>query len=432
MPAAAQENLEKKIKKHVYGKPQTVEAVFPSGFGEIALDEITCILETSWFPQKNTYELFLLKNTVRIHNIHLFSAVELLIRNQCLSDIRLVIFEGKASGISEFKKKCRTIPWNYYLNKSMSLKIKVDSIASRAFHETGLKEILGDIIKEEVSDIVGGDNSTETTCLYVNLYKDRLTISISLAGAPLYKRGYRGTLSASAPLREDIAACCLRKIFQFKKDVSPDTIIIPFSGTGTLAFEYLISRFQFLPALFQREYALQKMPLFRKENFDFFLKKLREHCLLSLSDISDGCLYNIDNSEQANVAFLENKKTFMDKINEYGFIFPQQLCVNEKNDFFNVILPNHRLGNIFIPLNPPYGIRLSKSMNTVTLYKKIAKKINEIAAMMQKKQSTILGFILCPSEETWSAFCKNIHTKNLDTYHFMQGGIDIRVCQFYI
>jgi 23S rRNA G2445 N2-methylase RlmL len=451
------DNSEKKIKKNIYGKPQAVKAIFPPGFGDTALDEIQSILGSLWFQHKYTSKFSLLKNAIRIDNIHLFAITELLMRSQCLTDVRLIIFEGGASGISAFVKKCRDINWGFYLNKNMSVKIKVDSVASRAFHETGLREILGGIVVEYVAEIVHGEDTDETTIMYADLYKDRLTLSISLAGSALYKRGYRGTLSASAPLREDAAACCIRKSLQFAKnqniDFAPNTVIVPFSGTGTFAFEYLLSHFHFSPALLPREYALQEMPLFREDNFNFLLKKARENCLLpsvSIADenpvLSDAThVYCIDNSANANTAFLENLQIFKSAILTRDFSLPNDLLPlnSESNEplypdsFFQIditqLLSKEQMsvGNIFMPLNPPYGLRLGKTLDSIALYKNIATKINEISTIVQKEKKNLLGFILCPNEEMWSAFCKTLRCLKMETYHFTQGGIDIRVCQFY-
>jgi putative N6-adenine-specific DNA methylase len=426
------ENLEKKIKKNIYGKPQAIKVISPPGLGETALDEIQSILSSLWFPQKYISELSILKNAIRIDNIHLFAVTELLMRSQCLSDIRLIIFEGKTSGKFAFEKKCREVNWNFYLNKSMTLKIKVDSVASRAFHETGLKEIITDIIQDQVHAVVTGENTHETTCIYADLYKDRLSLSISLAGDPLYKRGYRGTLSASAPLREDAAACCIRKSFKFAKKINanfiPDRVLIPFSGTGTFAFEYLQSCFNFAPVLFAREYALQAMPLFRPENFNFLLKKAKENCVFPAVRIE--C---IDTSESANLALRENIGSFRAAMVRNGFSFVDELFSVSLNDFIKIDGDRSAaFGNVFIPLNPPYGMRLGKNADSVVLYKNIAGKINEISKILKAERKSLLGFVLCPNEEVWSAFCRNLSHAEIETYHFTQGGLDIRVCQFFV
>ena len=450
MKHEVEENLERKIKKHIYGKSQTVKVIFPPGFGATALEEIKQILNSLWFPQKFLSECTLVKNEICIENIHISAISELIIRSQCITDIRLVIFEGKSFGKDAFEKHCRSINWNFYIHNKMSLKLKVDSVASKAFHETGLKEILSKTIKEHVSEIVSGENTNETTCLYADLYKDKLTVSISLSGELLYKRGYRGTLSASAPLREDAASCCILKCLQFAKKINekytPNSVFIPFSGTGTFAFEYLQNEFKFAPALMERGYAIQQMPLFRPESFQFLLKKAVEHCTFNEAQNKKLKIFCIDNSKNANEALSENINNFKSAVLKSGFnfendLFSQNSKLNKPfyNDNFlkmdiSTLLNSEdkSFGNIFLPLNPPYGMRLGGNSDSVALYKNIASKINEISKVTKKENKNLLGFILCPSEETWSAFCRNLTNTEVETYHFTQGGMDIRVCQFYV
>lgn len=435
--------LQKKIKKNIYGKTQNIKIIFPSGLGKAALQEINAILESLWFAKQQESKLSLLKNEIRIDQIHLFAIMELLMRSQCIADIRLIIFQGRTSGKAEFEKKCRDVPWDFYLKKNMSLKIKVNSVASRAFHESGLKEILSHILKNDVKEIVSGENTNETTCLYADLYKNKLTLSISLAGKALYKRGYRGILSASAPLREDAASCCIQNALIFAKNVhenfNPNTIIIPFSGTGTFAFEYFQSYFRFFPVLFGREYALQEMAFFKEESFNYLVKKAKEHCKLAAVEKNEHPIhfYCIDTSDEANSALLDNIESFQQSIIKNNFLFPNELFSQYHENFFKMNFANVfeqqniPSNDIFILFNPPYGIRLNHHSDTVALYKNIALKINEITKIINKQQQNLLGFILCPNEETWMAFYKHLIYSEIETYHFTQGGIDIRVCQFF-
>jgi len=442
MTSETDEKLEKRIKKNIYGKPQSVKAIFPPGLGSMAFDEIQSILNDLWFPQKFISQCSLSKNDVRIHSIHLFSITELLMRSFCLSDIRLIIFEGKSFGKNVFERQCRDIPWDFYLAKNMSVKIKVDSVISNAFHEAGLKDIVSEIVRPYINEVVSGENTDETTSIFAELYKNRLTVSISLAGNSLYKRGYRGKLSRSAPLREDAAACCIQQSLQFARqfDVkfAPDLVLIPFSGTGTFAFEYLQQYYHFSPALFDRVYALQAMPLFRSEHFNYLLKKANEHCLLNLAHAGKSKPFHvlcIDQASDANIALAENLDNFKNAVKQNSFILPTDLSINTlQEDFLEMDIAKFQIEGkkLFLPLNPPYGIRLGNNADTVNLYQNIAIKINEISKICQKGHKSILGFILCPNEETWLTFMKNLKNSKTDTYHFTQGGIDIRVCQFYL
>jgi 23S rRNA G2445 N2-methylase RlmL len=424
--------IEKKIKRYIYGTPQLAIAKFPSGLGQVAKDEIDSILTNAWFPSKFPAESELIENEIQLKNIHVSSLTELLMRSTCLEDLRLVIFAGKTSGKKEFDKKCRKINWEFYLDKKMIVKIRVDSVASHAFHESGLKEILAEILSDHEIQIVSGVEASKTTILYVDLCKDYLKISISLAGEALYKRGYRTQLSASAPLREDAAACFIQKAFQFaqlhSKNFFTEKLFIPFSGTGTFAFEYLIYFLKIPPVLFERKYALQEMPLFRKENFNFLKKKSRE-IHVKPENLQLIC---VDSSENANTALQANISKFSQcidlKMKDFIINLPVDFIKNDVTSYFKESEAN----NIFIPMNPPYGVRLNKDADIVSFYKNIAVKMNEIAKVIKEKKKHVLGFILCPSEESWRSFCKNLANAKTEAYHFNQGGLDIRVCQFYI
>lgn len=429
-------NLERAIKQKIYGKPQKIFVHFPAGLGETALLEINSILSTPWFPQKQELKIQLQKDFMMIDHIHMITIMELLLRSQSIFDIRLNIYEGKISGTYSFEEKCKSILWELYLTKHFNLKIKVDSIASHAFHEGILKKIISSILTDQGINVVSGETSTYTTTLYVNIYKNKLSLALSLAGMPLYKRGFRTTLSQSAPLREDIAFCALLKALQFvrvfKPNFFPEKMIIPFSGTGTFAFEFFQYYYHLFPGIFNREMAIQKMSFFRKDTFSYLLKKGIEEAGLqkNLNTITAHC---IDNSLEANLTLGKNIELFTQQLNIHDLSIPESIIQITTANFLDLNIEQlfeKDVMNLLIPLNPPYGIRLQT--NTVSLYKKIALKINQFEKIVQTKNKNILGFILCPDESSWSIFLKTLKSAKTETYHFTQGGLDIRVCQFLI
>tara|TARA_R110000868_G_scaffold248315_14_gene504852 strand:+ start:2585 stop:3898 length:1314 start_codon:yes stop_codon:yes gene_type:complete len=432
-------NIEKQIKRNIYGKPQSILVVFPPGLSVAANDEAQSILSNLWFQNKFPSEMTVQKNALRIDNIHMFAVMELLMRGKCFSDIRLIMSDRKVENVPSFEKSCYNINWDYYLASNMSLKIKVDVGGSPVLHEGAIKDILSDGLRDLVSSIVTGDSVEETTTLYVDIFRYHAVMSISLAGAPLYKRGYRSVLSHSAPLREDMAAACIQNALAFglQNDESslPDSMIIPFSGTGTFLIEYWMVAYQFSPVLFERTYAIQSMPLFRSENFNFLLKKAREHC--GITELIPANYVCIDNADDANTALLGNIENFNQAVlkNQLTWRGDEVAQCVKNNDFIKLTIDSSYealAGNIFIPINPPYGIRFGKSKETGALYQSIAKQINALSALTKANKKHVLGFILCPSEESWSLFCKTLTNATIDTYHLTQGGLDIRVAQFYL
>ena len=108
-------------------------------------------------------------------------------------------------------------------------------------------------------------------------------------------------------------------------------------------------------------------------------------------------------------------------------------------------------------LNPPYGVRLNKRSNPVDMYAAIARRVCEInthvqasfyddtarggsgsrgfAADKRTKKSpgpTVMGYIICPDVDTWSAFVGVIVKWNfkVSTTHFTHGGKDTRLVTF--
>lgn len=276
-------------------------------------------------------------------------------------------------------------------------------------------------MQDKVLKIVAGENSEETTTIFVDFLKNKFSLSISLAGSLLYKRGFRETLSKSAPLREDIAAACMIKSFEFA-NIIPETILIPFSGTGTFAFEYLQIYYQIAPALLNRSYALQMMPLYRAESFNYLFKKAKEHCSIAKNAPHIICT---DTAELANTTFARNLSVFKKIISEYSIPLDEQTVTIKADDFLKMNISAFTTKSLYLPLNPPYGIRLNQDANSIEFYQQIAEKINQLT-----KTCDVFGFILCPTEQTWSAFTRKLICKKTLTYHMTQGGIDIRVCQF--
>lgn len=434
-----QENIEKKIKRNIYGKPQSILVIFPPGLSGIAHEEAEFILGHLWFQNKFESTITILKNALRIDQIHMSAVMELMMRGQCCTDIRLILSEGKVANMPVFEKKCEDIFWNFYVTPKMSVKLKVDVGASPALHEGAMREVLMNVLGDKIKRMVKGEDSEETTTIYVDVYKNNSLMSISLAGDPLYKRGYRSILSNSAPLREDIAASCILNALQFgaenNADFTREALLIPFSGTGTFLFEYWQIANLFAPVLFNRAYALQFMPLFRSDNYNYLLKKARDNCLMSSFVPTN--FYCIDNTQATHDALLKNMTNFKQAVVDNQFEWQDMENNNwlHDEDFLQMDIEKLFVDaprNVFMPINPPYGIRLGKSSETVKLYQQTARQINALSHTLKASGKNVLGFILCPSEDAWSQFCKTLMKANVYTYHITQGGLDIRVAQFYI
>ena len=149
------------------------------------------------------------------------------------------------------------------------------------------------------------------------------------------------------------------------------------------------------------------MPFYRQENFNYLLKKAHENCLLDKAEKPLN-FYSIDHAIKARDAILANIKKFQEAMALHQFELPNLPILQE--DFFQLdvekFFASNSMGNVFLPLNPPYGVRLQKDHDTISLYKKIAQRINQISTLIFKNKKHIAGFILCPTRKPGQHFVR--------------------------
>lgn len=104
--------------------------------------------------------------------------------------------------------------------------------------------------------------------VYIRLDEDNVTVSLDTTGEHLHKRGY-GRFKGDAPLRETVAAFCLRQLIGDIPEARLQEIelVDPMAGSGTLLMEAALLR----AGNYRRPYAFQKFhgfpKLFRTELF---------------------------------------------------------------------------------------------------------------------------------------------------------------------
>ena len=424
---------------------------FPAGFASEALTEIEMIIGSLYLPKKQSPFIKCEQNKIILSRVHLDTLFEILCRSSVITDIRVVVSQESVKSKSNLKTVCDSLTWDNYLNEKVPVRIKVDSVASEFYHESAMKEVIEAAFplnfKIQKSNLNPKDNMNLETktehdfCnqVYFELYKNILTISISLSGFELYKRQYKKNLSASAPLREDIAQLCIKKSLQFlklkssHKDIS--CLFVPFGGSGTFVFEYYNEVLELRNSFFRDKYNFEETSIY-KEKTVLFLKKKS----LSESEKSELNLKKIIYLElEKNVSelFQENYNFFLEKVknkSELLYIKIEKVgCETKTGNFLEYELKSEDIIEnkvIFMPVNPPYGLRQHSKGNSLEFYKKVCLKINKLALEINKNKSILNGFILCPSEEIWALVVKQLKTEEKETFHFTQGGLHLRAVNF--
>lgn len=408
------------MSKNLYSFPHTSFLSFNPGVGKEVEAEISYILSNLYLKTKYTpVHKAHGSNELELSSVSLYSLVELLLRSQTLEDIKLKVAHDDVYFEKSFVKFLDKVNWEQFLPRNVSLHLRVDSVGSRLFHESMLKDMFAEKLAKKIDAKIVSKEEHALTTVYVDIKNNKCTLSLSLAGDSLYKRGFREIGGAVAPLREDLAQTCIRAARKFCKenasDFDPKTLWVPFGGTGTFVFEYFMYENGIAPCVLGRNYALQKLPFFNEKNFQFIVNK------------ADSQVF------QQNVPFL-----YMDHSSELSEVFAKNLAnfsralkraklegtASQENVFSDKA--RFPAGDIFVPLNPPYGLRMNTKGETPALYARIAKTLLE-----HKKTNRVGGFVLCPSEEAWSAFVNTLGSDTkVQTFHVTQGGLDLRVCMF--
>lgn len=154
--------------------------------------------------------------------------------------------------------------------------LKVAARESKLGHERQLKELALKAWKIR-------KEPDEEPAVYIRLDKNICTISLDTTGDHLHRRG-NTTLRAEAPVRETIAAYCLRKMIH---DVPPAalrdvTLWDPMCGSGTFLSEavtlwrgsfarpFRFQQWKFLPKLFQQKQFAANYKHFESDPFGFY------------------------------------------------------------------------------------------------------------------------------------------------------------------
>ena len=118
--------------------------------------------------------------------------------------------------------------------------------------------------------------------VWLTLLRNRLVLSTSLSGRPLYHRGYKSSLRAAAPLPEHHAAACFRWLMLLllrEHDMRSGRVhvLVPFAGSGTLGFEAMLHRLACSGgAIASRAFACESFPVSPEATVNYLRRTIAE------------------------------------------------------------------------------------------------------------------------------------------------------------
>lgn len=448
--------LKRATKRQFYAAGQQLIAHPAAGLADEAFIELSRLISHPVYNQgKFSPQLSRKEGLIEINSIDLRQIPEIIWQTALCRDIELVLYKGHVGSFGEFLQAIEKLDWLQFFHAGATVNIGCEALHSRLYHETKLSKALEDHLKSLGFQATNKKEADYQIRLYQ--YKNTLQVSVSLAGVPLFKRGYRQHLRSNAPLAEHIAASLIHSHLHGlsdgmgQADISIDGlsgIYVPFAGSGTFGFEGISQLLGLLPSLGQRRFAFETMPLFPDKTLNFVKKKLLDR-QENLSMLSPSGPLDLNLSQGLSVSFLEkDPQTFKGlcaDVDQFERLFSElhhndsfELTVHTQlGDFFatscGLGLSKAESGHVLAFINPPYGIRLKhRFQSSASFYQRIAARLIQL----RENCASMSGLILLASDEAFYGFSTGIKAYQGGSLgrslSFNQGGRHIRAVEFFL
>ena len=150
----------------------------------------------------------------------------------------------------------QSIDWSRHLASHGTLAVEAVTAQSKLTHSQFIAQRVKDAVVDQFRQRDGSRPDVDTdepdVRIHLRLRRDRATLSIDLAGAPLHRRGWR-ELQGDAPLKENLAAAMLLRAGWPAMYAQGGALLDPMCGSGTLLIEGALMVADVAPGL-RREY----------------------------------------------------------------------------------------------------------------------------------------------------------------------------------
>ncbi len=174
-------------------------------------------------------------------------------------DLRVRLGEGPAPRLDAVTRVAAALPWQAFLRPGQAVAVRATSRRSRVDHTGAIEERVLAGIRDVAGSLAAADD--DPWRVFARLENNRLVLSLSVAGQPLSRRGWR-LEGAKAPLAETLARAVL-DLSGFDRSAP---VIDPFCGSGTLLIE--AARWaRRIPPGWDRQFHYERSPIFDEERW---------------------------------------------------------------------------------------------------------------------------------------------------------------------
>jgi putative N6-adenine-specific DNA methylase len=153
--------------------------------------------------------------------------------------LRVRLGSFRATDFRALRYGLTRLGWAAWFARDARVEVRAVCRKSRLIHSKAVEERAKEAIEDRLATGDGArqDGSTaDTNTVHLRIVRDRVQVSIDPPGAArLHRRGYRLHVG-KAPLRETLAAACLR----LARPATDQLLWDPFCGSGTLVIEHAL------------------------------------------------------------------------------------------------------------------------------------------------------------------------------------------------
>jgi 23S rRNA (guanine2445-N2)-methyltransferase / 23S rRNA (guanine2069-N7)-methyltransferase len=284
------------------------------------------------------------------------------------SRILLPIAEFEAASDDALYAGVQAIDWSQHLAPHATLAVDANTAQSKITHSQFLaqrvKDAVVDQFRQQGLERPGVDTEEPDVRINLRLRRDRATVSIDLAGAPLHRRGWREQ-QGEAPLKENLAAAMLLRAGWPEIYAQGGALLDPMCGSGTLLIEGALMVADVAPGLRRTYYGFlgwkqHDIPLWRS-----LLEEARKRAETGLPALRS-CFFGSD----ADPRMVQTAKRNAQEAGVAGFF------TLDRHDAQHVEPPPGLTHGLVIT-NPPYGERLGDRESMPKLYRMLGETLRD-------------------------------------------------------
>jgi 23S rRNA G2445 N2-methylase RlmL len=408
-------------------KPQRFIVRPAPGWLELTITNVRAILEQPLQSYKFQPQVTHEDGLIVLSDCDFRQAMELTTRVTTAQDIDWVLASSRVTGRSE---------WTAFIDKSGIAEVfgvpqRIFLTASVTHPVVGTEKDVKEIFQQYlaaaghrlITDAQAVDDQSPLQRVRVECQKNRTRLLLSMGGDPLYKRGYKAKVGgATAPLPEHHAAACFQWAMMHMDPTMGSelasgerTLVIPFAGTGTTGLEAMCQLTDVAPGVTRTTYGFESWSFCPEATIATIRKRLTSRMRpldvrVAWGDINAEVMSSLHLHVDAFAVATGFAMRGFFVENDF-LAAPEDLCKGTSK--------------IFLPLNPPYGLRLAKESGSVQIYERLGAALARLS-----RHTHVAGYVICPDAESWSKISAALNGFQRSTCHFSHGGHDTRLLAF--